>query len=199
MSSIPEARKMSPVEFLEWERQQESKHEYFAGEVVAMSGGSLAHSVIAVNVTGTLRQELRGTGCQTLQSDLRIWIAVWETFAYPDASVFCGKPAFLDGKQDTLTNPTLVVEVLSPSTERYDRSEKFLAYQSVPSLKEYVMVSQEKKLIEQYVRDGNAWRYVAWLPETLHVELKSVPAVLRFDEVYEGVEIPPVVQRRAGP
>ncbi len=192
-------KRMSPVEFLEWERQQESKHEYFAGEVVAMSGGAYRHSALAANTTGALIRGLRGTGCRTLQSDMRIWFDTRESFVYPDVSVVCGPPDFYDDRQDTITNPTLVVEVLSPSTERYDRGEKFLGYQSVPSLKEYVMVSQEKRLIEQYVRGGNTWRYVAWLPETQHVELKAVPAVLKFDELYEGVEIPPVDQRRTEP
>jgi Uma2 family endonuclease len=191
VSSIPSGTRMTPEGFLAWEREQQFKHEYYAGEVVARSGGIYEHSLIAANTTGVIFRALQGSGCRTLQSDMRIWIATWETFVHPDITVVCGSPEFFDGRRDTLTNPVLIIEVLSPSTERYDRSEKFLGYLSLPSLKEYVMVSQDKKLIEQYVRDGNAWRYVAWFSDSERVELKSVPAVLAFGEVYEGVEVPP--------
>lgn len=189
---------MTPEEFLAWERQQEGKHEYFAGLVVAMSGGSARHSRIAVNVASELRAGVRGSNCGTYQSDLRIWIDRLGTFVYPDVSIVCGALDYFDDRQDTITNPVVVVEVLSPSTEKYDRSDKFLAYQGVASLKEYLLVSQERKLIEQYVREGNSWRYVAWLPESGTVELRSVVATLRFDEVYEGVDVPAEEKREAG-
>jgi Uma2 family endonuclease len=189
MSSVAAEKKMTPEEFLTWERAQPDKHEYYGGMIVAMSGGSPRHSRIAVNVASELRAAVRGSKCGAYQSDLRVWIEQLATFVYPDVSVVCGDPGPYGDREDVITNPTLVVEVLSPSTERYDRGQKFLAYQSLASLKEYILVSQDAKLIEQYVRNGTAWRYVAWLPEAGKVELRSVPGVLEFDEVYEGVDV----------
>ena len=190
MSSVPKPRKMTPEEFLLWERRQEYKNEYFCGEVVAMTGASLVHNRISSNLLFSLRRSLSRAGCEVLAADMRVWIPQTESYVYPDVLVVCGAPELLDSERDVLLNPRLVIEILSPSTERLDRNKKFRAYQTVESLTEYVLVSQDEQLIEVFTRDGKAWRYVAWLPEAGQVALASVPAALAFADVYEAVELP---------
>lgn len=191
MSSQAKQKVMSPEEFMAWERGQEFKHEYYAGEIVAMTGASLAHNRIAANLVRRLGNQLDGSRCQVYVADLRLFIPQTGSAFYSDVLVVCGKPELLDAQRDVLLNPKLVIEILSPSTERYDRNKKFRGYQAIESLDEYILISQDEKLIEQFARDGDAWRYVAWLPKSGRVELKSIQAVLDFDEVYEGVEIEP--------
>lgn len=190
MSSVPKPRKMTPEEFLLWERRQESRHEFYDGEIVAMTGASLSHNRLSRNLVRLLGNQLAGSSCEVLGADMRVWIPAWESYVYPDVLVVCGAPGLLDSERDVLLNPRLVIEILSPSTERLDRNKKFRAYQTVESLTEYVLVSQDEQLIEVFTRDGKAWRYVAWLPEAGQVALASVPAALAFADVYEAVELP---------
>ncbi len=189
MSSEPKKKLMTEEEFLAWERLQEVKHEYYAGEIVAMTGASLAHNRISVNLISSLHGKLRGGSCQVLASDMRVWVPRAHSYVYPDVLVVCGSAELYDHQKDVLLNPRLVIEILSPSTERLDRRKKFWGYQTIEALQEYLLVSQDEMFVEQFVRDGAAWRYVAWLPESGRVELKSVPAVLAFDEVYQGVTL----------
>ncbi|MCC6132633.1 MAG: Uma2 family endonuclease [Acidobacteria bacterium] len=190
MSSVPKPTKMTPEEFLLWERRQESRHEFYDGEIVAMTGASLSHNRLSRNLVRLLGNQLAGSSCEVLGADMRVWIPAWESYVYPDVLVVCGAPGLLDSERDVLLNPRLVIEILSPSTERLDRNKKFRAYQTVESLTEYVLVSQDEQLIEVFTRDGKAWRYVAWLPEAGQVALASVPAALAFADVYEAVELP---------
>lgn len=190
MSSVPKPTKMTPEEFLLWERRQESRHEFYDGEIVAMTGASLSHNRLSRNLVRLLGNQLAGSSCEVLGADMRVWIPAWESYVYPDVLVVCGAPGLLDSERDVLLNPRLVIEIFSPSTERLDRNKKFRAYQTVESLTEYVLVSQDEQLIEVFTRDGKAWRYVAWLPEAGQVALASVPAALAFADVYEAVEFP---------
>src|SRR3954447_12043553 len=133
MSTLPKNH-ITPEQYLEIDRQAESKSEYYDGEMFAMAGASYAHNLIVVNTVSALHTQLRGTRCAALPSDMRLRIGAAARYAYPDAMVVCGEPEVLDEREDILLNPTVIVEVLSPSTESYDRGRKFEYYSAIDSL-----------------------------------------------------------------
>jgi Uma2 family endonuclease len=183
-----ERTKMSPQEYLAFERASEVKHEYADGEIFAMSGCTLEHSSIAANVMGELRNALRGRPCRVLTSDMRIHIPATGRYVYPDTTVVCGQPEFQDETRDVLLNPVLVVEVLSDSSEAYDRGDKFAQYRSLTSMNEYVLASQKTPRLEVFTRQpgGRIWELCAYGPgEVAH--LASVGCDLAVDAVYEQV------------
>jgi Uma2 family endonuclease len=145
-------RRLSPEEYLALERQSEGKHEYLGGEIFAMAGASREHNLIALNIASALLAQLRGRPCEVYQSEMRIRIDATGLYTYPDIVVVCGERRFDDGELDTLLNPTVIVEVLSPSTEAYDRGKKFAHYPTIESLAEVVLVSQERMEVERYSR-----------------------------------------------
>lgn len=179
---------ITPEEYLAIERVSERKSEYRAGEMFNMSGGSLAHNLISVNVVASLHSQLKKRQCKVFPGDLRIKISSSGLYTYPDVSVLCG-PAVLDDIQnDTLTNPTVIIEVLSPSTEAYDRGEKFEHYRKLESLAEYVLISQEKRHIEVFSRQPDG----RWLlNETSQgaARLRSIKCRLSLDDLYDKVEL----------
>jgi Uma2 family endonuclease len=178
---------VTPEEYLERERRAEFRSEYRGGEIVAMSGASEAHNQINANLGGLLYNALRGTGCRHCQNNMRVAIRRGTRFVYPDTLVVCGERRFTDDVPDTLTNPTLIIEVLSESTEAYDRGEKFLWYQQIESLREYVLVAQMSYTVERFVREGDHWRYVAVSGPDAVVTLESVGVTLQLSDIYEGV------------
>lgn len=181
---------ISPEEYLKAERQAEFKSEYYQGQVFAMSGASPRHNRIATNLVVELSLATRGTGCQVFGSDLRIHIPKTGLYTYPDVSVVCGEPVVF--ATDNLENPVLIVEVLSKSTEHHDRTTKFLDYQSIPSLREYLLVSQHSRSITRCVRtqDGK-WQIDTLSDSTEPIHLSSIGADLTFDQVYAGAEALP--------
>src|SRR5262249_9988400 len=135
---------ITEAEYLELERASASKHEYLAGEIFAMTGASEQHNLIASNVTATLHRQRRGRSCRVYPSDMRIKVTQTGLNTYPDITVVCGPPEFTDPtKRDTLINPMVIIEILSPSTERYDRGLKFQNYRTIPSLQEYILIAQD--------------------------------------------------------
>ena len=142
---------LTPEEYLARERRAETKSEYLRGEVFAMAGASRAHNLIASNAAGELRQQLRDRPCEVYPSDMRVKVSPSGLYTYPDVTVVCGEPQFEDAEVDTLLNPKVLVEVLSPSTADYDRGGKFTHYRRLPSLQEYVLISQDRPLVEHYV------------------------------------------------
>jgi Uma2 family endonuclease len=188
MSTQPRIR-LTPEEYLAIERQADYKSEYYNGEVFAMAGATPQHNAITANVTTELTLQLRKRPCIVFSSDQRIRVPT-EFYTYADVSVVCGKPAFLnDGQLDNLLNPTLIVEVLSPSAEGYDRGGKFAEYQSLESLREYVLVAQDKHRVEHFVRqsDGN-WLYGAADGPGARLHLPSIDCTLALAEVYDKVD-----------
>jgi len=143
MSAEPHSR-ISLEDYLAAERQAETKSEYLKGEVFAMSGASRQHNLIVWNLSGALYSQLRGRGCEAYVGDVRVHIPATGLYTYPDIAVVCGEPRFEDGELDTLLNPTLLIEVLSPSTEGYDRGKKAAHYRTLDSLREYVLVSRKR-------------------------------------------------------
>ncbi|MFO0756613.1 MAG: Uma2 family endonuclease [Byssovorax sp.] len=176
---------MSAAEYLAWERLQPRKHEYHLGEIFAMAGGSPRHNFLSSAMGAELRSALRGKGCHVLSSDQRIEAKAGERYVYADAVVTCGELRMQPGTTDVLANPTIIVEVLSKSTEAYDRGEKWDAYQRLPSLTDYLLVSQAAAQIEHYQREpGGSWRYRLY--EAGQVVTLSNGAAFALDAVYEG-------------
>lgn len=176
-------------EYLETERAATYKSEYYQGEVFAMAGAGNNHNVITGNLIGILYGFLRGRGCTVYPSDMRLHIPENGLYTYPDVMVACGKKEFLDEKKDTLTNPVLVVEVLSASTESYDRGRKFGFYRSIPTLREYLLVDAQRVSAERYLKnESGIWELhdSPGLAGTLH--LASINCSFPLDELYEGTE-----------
>jgi Uma2 family endonuclease len=182
----------TPEQYLELERKAEYKSEYLSGQIFAMAGASIDHNIIAFNFTGMLWSHLRGGSCRGYTSDTRVRVSPTGLFTYPDLTVVCGEPSYLDDRRDTLLNPSLIVEILSPSTEAYDRGEKFAHYETLDSLREYVLVSQHKARIETYVRTEDCqWLYTSVQGIESNVQLVSVSCSLALSDVYNGVEFRP--------
>jgi Uma2 family endonuclease len=183
--------RLTPMEYLAIERAAPTKSEFYDGEMFAMAGGTALHSLIGTNVTGEFRNKLRGKHCVPYNADLRIQVQATGLFTYPDLSIICGPLQFADA-DDTVTNPSVLIEVLSPSTEAYDRGQKFLQYRQIPSLREYLLVSQHEPLLELFVRqDNNLWslREAAGLDARL--EIPSLEIAVSLAEIYANVDFLP--------
>jgi Uma2 family endonuclease len=188
--SVQAKTRISPEEYLEIERRAESRNEYFDGEIFAMTGGSLRHNIIVANLVGELRQQLRDRTCMVAPSDLRVHIPATGLYTYPDVVAVCGEPRLEDRAADTLLNPTLIIEVLSPTTEAYDRGKKFEHYDTIESLAEYVLVSQDTPRVEQYLRqDGGRWLFTATSGLDGKVVLPSIGCDLILAEIYHKVPL----------
>jgi Uma2 family endonuclease len=190
MSSRPKTY-LTPEEYLVIERRNEYKSEYIDGEMVAMTGASRRHNIINVNIAGEIGRQLRGRQCEAYASDMRVRVPSTRAYLYPDVVVVCGEPQLEDDYVDTLLNPTVLVEVLSESTERYDRGRKFGFYRTIESLAEYVLVAQDECKVEQYTKqpDGR-WMLTDYRSPEDVVELASIQCTLRLSEVYEKVSLP---------
>ena len=153
----PKIKYMSPEEYLALEEAAEFKSEYYQGEIFNMAGASISHNRIAMNLSSEINIVLKNTKCQVFMSDMRIWISSKEFFTYPDILVVCNIPEFYSNRNDTITNPLIIIEVLSKSTENYDRGNKFLFYRSIPTFQEYILIDQYSVHIEHFYIgvDGN--------------------------------------------
>lgn len=181
--AIPVAKHhLSRQEYLRLEASATDKHEFHAGEVLAMSGGTYEHSRILTNIIAALASRLKGGPCFPLESNMRVCIAREDRYVYPDALVVCGEPQFDpdDENRTTIVNPRLVVEVLSDSTEAYDRGAKFTAYRTLTSMEEYVLVSQREPLVESFRRQSDGF----WI----FAPIRGIDAVAAFTSI--GVEVP---------
>jgi Uma2 family endonuclease len=179
-------------EYLKRERDALEKHEYRDGEIISRAGGTADHSLITTNLIGELRTRLKGKPCRVYDSNLRIRISRTVLYTYPDASVICGERELdaNDPSGETSTNPRLIVEVLSPSTEAYDRGEKFSRYRQIDSLQEYILVSSAAPRVEVFFRqvDG-AWLFTAFSGMDAMATLRSVDTQLPLKEIYSGIEL----------
>ncbi len=190
MADIKEPeKKYTQEEYLELERKAELKSEYFKGEIFAMSGASLAHNKITMNVLAFLLSGLKGKNCKPYGSDLRLHIPANTLYTYPDITVVCGKEELLDERFDTLLNPTFIAEVLSPSTSDYDNGGKFVLYRSIESLKEYWTISSFDYRIMKWVKDisNNTWILSETINPNDSMLLESFGLTISMQEVYEGV------------
>lgn len=184
MGEAAQRLKMTPQEYLAFERASDEKHKYVDGEIFPMSGGTREHSLLGANVTGELRSALLERPCEVHGSDMKIKTVAPPDYHYPDVSVICGQPVFEDETRDVLLNPKLIVEVLSDSTERYDCGDKFAGYRTIDTLQDYVLVSQKQVLVEHYHRlpDGT-WIYRA-LRAGERLALASLESEIPVDRIY---------------
>lgn len=183
-------KRLTPEEYLARERQAEFKSEYFNGEAFAMAGASQKHNLIVGNLVRELGSQLKKSRCEVYPSDMRVRVKRTGLYTYPDVTVVCGKPEFDDEYEDILLNPTLLVEVLSPSTEPYDRGKKFEHYRRITFLREYLLVAQDRCRVERFVKqpDGS-WLFFEIDDMAASIELASVEAVLFVAEIYDKVEL----------
>jgi Uma2 family endonuclease len=188
--------KLTEAEYLEIERRAEFKSEFLDGEMFAMAGGTGTHSLIKCNLIRAIGNQLKESPCRVYDSDLRVKVQASGLYTYPDVSVACGQDHFDDEHDDTLLNPTVIVEVLSDSREAYDRGKKFELYRRLPSLREYQLVNQYKPLVEQYIRqESGEWflRDVEGLESKL--TLPSLGITIELADVYTHVRFVPDPRR----
>jgi Uma2 family endonuclease len=189
MAAVPQ-HVMSRAEYLAFERASKERHEFIAGEVYALAGGTENHDLIFGNTFTALRAQLRGRGCTVYSSNMRVARDPFDVYMYPDISIVCGAPQFEDPVRDTLLNPTVLIEILSPSTEQYDRGRKFHRYQSLPSFREYLLIAQDEPVVDHYIRQADGhwlWSVVEGLAGT--VTLPTINCALTLAAIYEQVAL----------
>ena len=187
MSSLAAQTVFTPEEYLVSERKATLKSEYLNGEILAMSGASLAHTRITADIVTELNIQLRGRECEVISNDMRVKTGPKGAYLYPDVVVFCGEPQFEDNVFDTLLNPILIVEVLSPTTEAFDRGEKFAHYQALTSLREYILVSQDRIRVEQYRLIKTQWVQTEFQAHEDVLPLDSIGCELPLQDIYRRV------------
>jgi Uma2 family endonuclease len=189
----PSTTYVSPQAYLEWEETQEERHEYHDGVIRAMSGGTYDHSVINSNLVHAITVQLARKNCTTHGGGLKVRIRACNRYFYPDVAVICGSPSFTDGRRDTVDNPVLVVEVLSKSTEHFDRTTKLDCYSKLDSIQVCLLVSQYEPRIEKYTKiaGSNNWERAPYPGIDAVVPLPEIDCELRADEVYERIEFEP--------
>lgn len=182
-------KRYTTEEYLALEEKAEFRSEYEDGIIIAMAGGSYKHARITNNIDRCLAEKIR-KNCESITSEIKVRVESFKKFYYPDVLVICGEPIYYDKRNDTITNPILIVEVMSKSTEAKDRGEKMLAYRSLESLREYVLVSQDNAIVEQYVKqtDGN-WLHKATIGLKSNIYLESVEVELSLEEIYKRIEL----------
>jgi Uma2 family endonuclease len=190
--TLQSMKQWTAAEYLAFERQHPEKHMFVEGTVILQAGGSRAHAIISANVLSNIHQQLLSRSCTAYGSDMRIAIPKAKRYVYADVTVACEFSQFEDGEEDNLTNPTLIVEVLSPSTERDDRGKKFLAYQTIPSFQEYLLIAQDSIFIEHFVRHTNTlWMFEAITDPTAEINLASIGCRLSVARIYEKLQFDP--------
>jgi Uma2 family endonuclease len=185
-------KRITPQEYLIRERQASIKSEFYQGEIFAMGGGSANHSLIAANFAGEARNALKDKPCTVFNSDLRVQVQATGLYTYPDATIVCGEQIFDDDHRDTLLNPTVIVEVLSDSTEKYDRGKKSNHYRQIKSLKELILIAQDRPQVERFTRQPNGdWLFNEQKELSAEFELKSLDISVAMSELYRGVKFEP--------
>ena len=194
MQTAAAKTRYTPEEYLALEEQAEFKNEYHNGEIIPMTGASFNHNRIITRLCAYLLQALQGKNYEPFSSDVRLWIAKYRKFTYPDLMVIQGQPQPYQNRTDTLTNPKLIIEVLSKSTQDYDQSDKFKCDPSIPDLKEYLLINQYDLEIKQYTKtDTDCWIFRAYESSADVITLSSVEVEIPVAEIYKGItlEIPP--------
>jgi Uma2 family endonuclease len=186
--SLPQRKTYTPEEYLDLERNTDTRNEYLNGEIFAMTGASRKHNLITVNVGSSLHSQLKGQQCEAYTTDMRIKITASGLYTYPDVVVACTSPVFEDERIDTLLNPTVIIEVLPKSTTGYDRGDKSEYYRTLDSLSEYLLVAQDKPHVEHYVRQpGNQWLLSEADGLSGAIDLRSINCRLVMSDIYDKV------------
>ena len=186
---VTEQRYYSPEEYLALEEVAEYKSEYIDGEIYPMAGGSTNHNQIALNFSTELNFAFKKLDCRVYMGDVRLWIPKKRIYTYPDVMVVIGEPEYFNNRTDTITNPKVIVEVLSKSTKEYDRSGKFEAYRTIPTFEEYILVDQTKIYVEQFYKTGKKrWSFGEYDAEDEAIALNSVSFEISLADVYNKVK-----------
>ncbi len=189
MPAVP-IKKMTLEEYLEFDHNADGRFEYYEGEVFGMSGVSPAHSLLANRIGRLLGNQIDSKGCLVFQSDLKIKVPSLPPYRYADVSALCGDPVYEQtGKQELLVNPTVIIEVLSPSTEGYDKDKKFKAYKSIESLREYLLISQDEKFVILYTKHNEKFWFQSEYVDNETFRLESLGCELNVDEIYLGINL----------
>jgi Uma2 family endonuclease len=181
----------TPEEYLALERNAEFRSEYIDGRIIAMTGGSIPHNYIVGNVYAGLLARLSGRPCHVFFADVKVRFGRGTNYTYPDVMALCGAPRYGNEQREILTNPSLIVEVLSRSTEAYDRGDKFAGYRAIDSLREYLLVSQDEVAVEHFVREGDFWPSTLVTDLEASLELQSVGCTLPMREIYRRTRFVP--------
>ncbi len=190
MAQAHSSQVVTPAEYLDFERRSEHKHEYLAGRVFAIAGASPNHNLICANMIRALGERLRSRPCAIMTSDQHVYVEPTELGTYPDVTVLCGQGKYHKDFPQSLVNPTMVVEVLSPSTEAYDRGAKFDHYRRIETLREYVLVSTDRLAVDHYLREADGtWRLTTSRGLDGQLRLPSVDATVPLAELYENIEL----------
>lgn len=191
MSALPKISYYTPQEYLRLEREADYKSEYFKGEIFAMAGASENHNMISRRVSGALYNHLQGKRCTHYSADMKLHIPANTLYTYPDLMVVCGDKKFVDGEKDIIMNPVIIIEILSKTTEAYDRGDKFALYRSIPSLREYVLISSTSLRAEVMRKESDLglW-FLASEADTLEgsIEIKNIELKLSLSDIYEETE-----------
>lgn len=187
MSTLTAQTYLTPGEYLAWERKQPYKNEYHNGQIIAMSGASRSHNRITLDTATQINNQLMDSECEVFASEMRVRTSPEVSYFYPDVIVVCGEPRFEDDTFDTLLNPILVVEVLSPSTAAFDRGEKFEHYKQLASLQEYILVSQDNVRVEHYLRQETQWIHNTFQRLEDMLPLVSIECTLPLQTIYRRV------------
>lgn len=182
---------VTPEAYLAFERASDEKHELIGGRILAMSGASGDHAAIATNIVIALGNALEGKPCRPYASDLKVAVESKGGYFYPDAMIVCGNRQWQDERRETLLNPTVVIEILSPSTERYDRVVKFGHYREIPTLREYILVTQSEPRIERFRLEGGNWIFDDVIGLESSLNLSSVAVEIPLARIYRDVEFTP--------
>lgn len=188
MSAVPKKKKYTLEEYFELDNESESRFEYFNGEIFEMSGASPNYAELEGNAMALLKPILASRGCKVYPADMRIIVPALPPYRYADLTALCGSPVFEKTRGvDCLTNPTLIVEILSASTENYDRDEKFKGYKSIPDFQEYLLIAQDKKWITKYLKQAERFWVQSQYTEGETVQIESLDCKLNVDALYQGV------------
>jgi Uma2 family endonuclease len=182
-------RLYSPEEYLELEARADYKNEYHDGEIVPMAGGTTNHNELALNISAALKLALRRQNCKVYIGDVRLWIPQYRQYTYPDVIVIQGQPVYDDKSKTTVTNPLLIVEVLSKSTQNYDQGDKFMYYRSIPEMQEYILIDQKQFHVIQHVKiETGQWLLSEYKGEEAVLQLKAIDFTINLVDLYEGVD-----------
>jgi Uma2 family endonuclease len=188
MTALLRKKTYTPEEYLALETKADIRSEYVDGSIYQMAGGTESHIQISFNATRLLSDFRRGK-CRAYQSEMKVWVERVNTFFYPDVTVVCGERIFYQNRTDIVTNPVLLIEVLPESTKEYDKNDKFLSYQNLETLREYVLISQNRPAVQQYIRQNDgSWKYLATIGIDSEVTFESVETTLKLNDIYDLVE-----------
>ena len=191
LAKLKTAAVFTPEDYLTFERESDSRHEFLDGEIYAMAGESLSHSRVCINLGGEVRAKLKGKPCEALSPNMKVRTSNASLFSYPDLTIVCGEPRFHDVKKDVLTNQKVVFEVLSPSTADYDRTTKFQRYRmGNETLTDYILVSQDKCFVEHFRKSANGdWLYQSYAALEDDLKIATIDCELSLREIYDRVEL----------